>query len=122
VENQAIDRVHRLGQSRTVTVKRLVVEDTVEEVRALALQQYLFGVITRPCRLCGGERVDGRWNAFVLSQNAVVLACQWSCLVYALVHTCTWDMYMRESARTSLYVVKRRATLAARRVKPRVRG
>ena len=38
VENQAFDRVHRLGQVRPVTVQRLMIENTVEE-RILALQE-----------------------------------------------------------------------------------
>jgi SNF2 family DNA or RNA helicase len=38
VEQQAIDRVHRIGQTRTVRVKRFVVEDSVEE-RILEMQQ-----------------------------------------------------------------------------------
>jgi hypothetical protein len=36
-ESQAYDRVHRLGQEKDVFVKRLVVEDTIEE-RMLRLQ------------------------------------------------------------------------------------
>ncbi|KAG9086889.1 hypothetical protein FRC06_002838, partial [Ceratobasidium sp. 370] len=36
-ENQAIDRVHRMGQVKSVFVKRLVVKDTIEE-RILKLQ------------------------------------------------------------------------------------
>ena len=36
-EDQAIDRVHRLGQVRSVEVYRLLVRDTVEE-RLLTLQ------------------------------------------------------------------------------------
>jgi hypothetical protein len=36
VEQQAVARVHRIGQTRPVTITRLIVEDTVEEkVRAL---------------------------------------------------------------------------------------
>ncbi|CAL1709072.1 unnamed protein product [Somion occarium] len=38
IENQAFDRVHRLGQMRDVTVERLVIQDTVED-RILALQE-----------------------------------------------------------------------------------
>ena len=38
VENQAFDRVHRLGQTRPVFVERLVIRDTVED-RVLALQE-----------------------------------------------------------------------------------
>ncbi|KJZ79301.1 hypothetical protein HIM_01452 [Hirsutella minnesotensis 3608] len=37
IEDQAIDRVHRLGQKRETTVWRLVMEDTVEE-RVLSIQ------------------------------------------------------------------------------------
>ena len=36
-ESQAYDRVHRLGQEKDVFVKRLVVENTIEE-RMLRLQ------------------------------------------------------------------------------------
>ncbi|GBE87557.1 hypothetical protein SCP_1102340 [Sparassis crispa] len=38
IESQAFDRVHRLGQTRTVHVHRLVISDTVED-RVLALQE-----------------------------------------------------------------------------------
>ncbi|OCH87359.1 hypothetical protein OBBRIDRAFT_796288 [Obba rivulosa] len=38
VESQAFDRVHRLGQTRTTYVYRLVISDTVED-RVLALQE-----------------------------------------------------------------------------------
>jgi hypothetical protein len=37
-ESQAYDRVHRLGQEKDVFVKRLVVENTIEE-RMLRLQE-----------------------------------------------------------------------------------
>lgn len=36
-EDQAVDRAHRIGQTRTVTVSRLTVKDTVED-RILSLQ------------------------------------------------------------------------------------
>lgn len=38
IEDQAIDRVHRLGQTRETTVWRMVMEDSVEE-RVLDIQQ-----------------------------------------------------------------------------------
>jgi SWI/SNF-related matrix-associated actin-dependent regulator of chromatin subfamily A3 len=37
IEDQAVDRVHRLGQTRPTTVWRLVMEDTVED-RVLSIQ------------------------------------------------------------------------------------
>lgn len=40
-EDQAIDRAHRIGQTRPVTVLRLTVKDTVED-RILALQVFSF--------------------------------------------------------------------------------
>lgn len=44
-EDQAIDRAHRIGQSRPVCVSRLTVENTVED-RILALQvTYLVVII-----------------------------------------------------------------------------
>ena len=42
VENQAFDRVHRLGQTRPVLVQRLVISNTVED-RVLALQERKVG-------------------------------------------------------------------------------
>jgi hypothetical protein len=41
-ESQAYDRVHRLGQEKDVFVKRLVVENTIEE-RMLCLQEVKMG-------------------------------------------------------------------------------
>jgi len=36
-ENQAVDRAHRIGQTRPVSVSRLTIKDTVED-RILSLQ------------------------------------------------------------------------------------
>ena len=41
VEDQAIDRVHRIGQTRNVFVYRMICRDSVEE-KLLALQVFLF--------------------------------------------------------------------------------
>ena len=43
-ESQAYDRVHRLGQEKDVCVKRLVVEETIEE-RMLRLQDVKMGTL-----------------------------------------------------------------------------
>jgi len=78
-ESQAYDRVHRLGQEKDVFVKRLVVENTIEE-RMLRLQDVKMGTVFfyphfcfidfftdgdscvfRACRTgrCGSGRRDG---------------------------------------------------------------
>ncbi|KAG5959526.1 hypothetical protein E4U58_004958 [Claviceps cyperi] len=46
IEDQAIDRVHRLGQTRETTVWRLIVEGTVEE-RVLDIQQEKRKLVTK---------------------------------------------------------------------------
>jgi len=46
-ESQAYDRVHRLGQEKDVFVKRLVVENTIEE-RMLRLQDVKTGAHLSP--------------------------------------------------------------------------
>jgi SNF2 family DNA or RNA helicase len=33
IENQALDRVYRIGQSKPVTTVRYIVENTIEQVR-----------------------------------------------------------------------------------------
>ncbi len=38
IQQQAIDRVHRLGQTKTVTVVQFLVKDTIEE-RIMELQE-----------------------------------------------------------------------------------
>lgn len=52
IESQAFDRVHRLGQLRTVVVERLVIANTVED-RVLALQERkVRGARARVCGVC----------------------------------------------------------------------
>ena len=50
-ESQAYDRVHRLGQEKDVFVKRLVVENTIEE-RMLRLQDVKTGAHLSPFLIC----------------------------------------------------------------------
>jgi len=54
VEEQAVDRVHRIGQSRKVEVVRLVAQDTVEE-QMLSVQDLKSGIFE-----CALSRRDGR--------------------------------------------------------------
>jgi len=43
VENQATDRVHRIGQKNSVTVYKLILQDTIEQ-RILELQEQKNGL------------------------------------------------------------------------------
>jgi len=45
VEDQAIDRIHRIGQVRPVIVHRIVIEGTVED-RILALQEKVWSYLS----------------------------------------------------------------------------
>ena len=46
-EEQAIDRVHRMGQRREVVATRYIVKDSIEEVEeALLLQRILVSSLT----------------------------------------------------------------------------
>lgn len=49
IEDQAIDRVHRLGQTRETTVFRLVMEGSVEE-RVLNIQKEKRELVTKAFR------------------------------------------------------------------------
>lgn len=58
IEEQSIDRIHRIGQTRPVTVKRFVIEDTVEE-RLLGVRRAL--AVDRPSegtQVCGDSAFD----------------------------------------------------------------
>lgn len=59
IEEQSIDRIHRIGQTRPVTVKRFVIENTAEE-RLLGVRRAL--AIDRPSE---GTQVCGRSFGFV---------------------------------------------------------
>ena len=59
-EAQAVDRTHRIGQTRKVMVYRLVAKDTIEE-KAMALQ-------TRKARLFSSVMDDG--NVFSATIDA----------------------------------------------------
>lgn len=58
-EDQAVDRAHRIGQTRPVTVSRLTIKDTVED-RILALQvcYHVFDCLSRSYYV---------WNIFIPS-------------------------------------------------------
>lgn len=55
IEDQAIDRVHRLGQTRETTVWRLVMENTVEE-RVLDIQKEKRELVTKAFQGQDGKR------------------------------------------------------------------
>ncbi|KII86289.1 hypothetical protein PLICRDRAFT_56026 [Plicaturopsis crispa FD-325 SS-3] len=61
VEEQAIDRVHRIGQTKTVYIYRLVVDETIEE-NVVATQQDKLSSIGQVLNLCtvpGDKEVKG---------------------------------------------------------------
>lgn len=62
-EDQAIDRAHRIGQTRPVNVSRLTVQDTVED-RILALQ-----VNADPILLISGLRESYNSSTWVLNKS-----------------------------------------------------
>ncbi|KAF8640564.1 hypothetical protein AX17_000226 [Amanita inopinata Kibby_2008] len=55
VENQAIDRVHRLGQERTVYVKHFIVRETIEG-RILQIQKRKTAIVKEAFRGTGGQK------------------------------------------------------------------
>lgn len=62
-EDQAIDRAHRIGQTRPVNVSRLTVQDTVED-RILALQ-----VNADPILLISGLGASYNSSTWVLNKS-----------------------------------------------------
>ncbi|EJD48096.1 hypothetical protein AURDEDRAFT_113300 [Auricularia subglabra TFB-10046 SS5] len=65
-ENQAFDRVHRMGQQRPVFVERLVVKDTIED-RILTLQEKKQGLSDAALGEGGGRKLP-KMNARELKQ------------------------------------------------------
>jgi DNA repair protein RAD5 len=64
VEEQAIDRIHRLGQTQPVTVIRYIMKHSVEE-RMLQIQQTkiaMISVVTGQTHLNQEERKQNRVN------------------------------------------------------------
>jgi SNF2 family DNA or RNA helicase len=57
IEEQAIDRIHRIGQVNPVTVKRLVIEGTVEE-RLLGVRRSLAADDGSTGTICGASALD----------------------------------------------------------------
>ena len=69
-EDQAIDRAHRIGQTRPVSVYRLTVKDTVED-RILALQvtsiYFHFRILGLSCDFVDSAVIQERKRAMVAS-------------------------------------------------------
>ena len=67
LEEQAVSRVHRLGQIRPVRSVRLVVKNTWEE-KILKVQQHkktLVGLVIDRKQLTGEDKKDQLWVRFV---------------------------------------------------------
>ncbi|KAK4864322.1 hypothetical protein LT330_009849 [Penicillium expansum] len=59
IEDQAVDRVYRLGQKRETTVWRLVMEDSIEE-RVLAIQERKRGLMLAAFRETAKKKAEDR--------------------------------------------------------------
>ncbi|KAE8387960.1 SNF2 family N-terminal domain-containing protein [Aspergillus alliaceus] len=59
IEDQAVDRVYRLGQTRETTVWRLVMEDSIED-RVLAIQETKRKLMSAAFRETSKKKVDDR--------------------------------------------------------------
>ncbi len=85
---EAMDRAHRLGQTRQVTVYRLICKGTIEE-RILQRARYTYCVYTKPNRGLWSETVSvqctlytcilitvlgkSKRNLFYISPNAITI-------------------------------------------------
>jgi len=64
VEEQAIDRVHRIGQTRAVSVTRFVIKDTVE-LKMLGLQSRKRQIASTALSLNKDQQVQERLDELV---------------------------------------------------------
>lgn len=62
IEDQAVDRVHRLGQTRAVTVWRLVMEESIEE-KVIGVQEEKRKLMMTAFREKGGKRGGQKGNS-----------------------------------------------------------
>ena len=71
VEEQAAGRVHRIGQTRPVTINRYIVENSIEEVRksSLATNNSLADFCNRGSRKCRNENSGSRTCRLLKNQN-----------------------------------------------------
>ena len=93
IESQAFDRVHRLGQTRPVTVERLVISGTVED-RILALQEQKKNLADGSLGEGNGKKI-GREYCFIILMIILCLTrisridCQTTC--FPIQHGYSWQ-------------------------------
>ena len=100
VEDQALDRVYRIGQMKEVTTVRYIIENTLEEVR----RRYLSSVENRARLICGQSIRDQQLGKRNLAEQALSLSKrsnEWvkvsgdDCTSVALTNPCFSDQRVR---------------------------
>jgi SWI/SNF-related matrix-associated actin-dependent regulator of chromatin subfamily A3 len=71
IEDQAVDRVYRLGQKRETTVWRLVMEDSVEE-RVIQVQERKRALMSAAFRETGKKKAEDRATRVADLENLLV--------------------------------------------------